>query len=213
MLPGLLGALGPVAGVIFDCDGVLADSEPASEAAWADTVTNAGHEPAGAELDRFVGMTDRAVAEHYAPILGVAPDELLAAAARAFLARILEGIPLFPDAVVLLEEVRSSRLPIGVGSNSSRWRLDATLEAAGVRDLVDASVAADEVEHPKPAPDVYLAVAERLGLDPGVSVVIEDSPTGIESALAGGFLVVAVRRGHFDRGALSGAHLVVDALD
>jgi HAD superfamily hydrolase (TIGR01509 family) len=172
-----------------------------------------GHPLAPGEFDGFVGTTDLAVAEHYAPIAGVGVEELLERMARAFLAGIAAGIPLFPDAVLLLEHVVSSGLGVGVGSNSSRWRLDAVLGAAGVESLVDVSVSGDEVDRPKPAPDVYLAVAAGLGVDPQRSVVIEDSPTGIESARAAGFLVVGVRRGHFDAAALSDADLVVDALD
>lgn len=153
------------------------------------------------------------MAEHFAPIVGVGAEELAALAARAFLAGVAAGIPLFPDAVLLLEQLGSAGVPVGVGSNSSRWRLDAVLDAAGVRPLVDVSVSADEVDRPKPAPDVYAAVAEGLGVDPAASVVIEDSPTGIRSARSAGFLVVAVRRGHFDGAALSEADLVLDALD
>lgn len=198
--------------VVFDCDGVIADSEPTSRAAWIRAVRWAGHETTPEEFHRFVGTTDRVVAEHYASLLGVPADELERLARAAFLDVLATGLDVFDDALDLLDAVRAEGRPVGVGSNSARWRLDAVLDAAGVRDRFVASVAGDEVRRPKPEPDVYTRVAEQLGLDPGRCVVIEDSPTGIAAAAAAGCRVVAVRRGMFSPDALAGADAVVEDL-
>jgi beta-phosphoglucomutase-like phosphatase (HAD superfamily) len=75
------------------------------------------------------------------------------------------------------------------------------------------TVAGDEVAKPKPAPDVYLRVAELLGINPGDCVVIEDSPTGVVAARAAAMRVVVVRRGHFADEVLMAADRIVDSLD
>ncbi|NIP80177.1 MAG: HAD-IA family hydrolase, partial [Gemmatimonadetes bacterium] len=115
---------------------------------------------------------------------GVAADELERRARAAFLDELATGLEAYEDARLLLESVLAEGRPVGVGSNSARWRLDAVLTAAGVRDRFRASVAGDEVANPKPAPDVYARVVASLGVAPAACVVIEDSPTGIAAAAA-----------------------------
>lgn len=205
-------ALAGADAVVFDCDGVIADSEPTSEAAWIRAVGSAGHGMTSEEFHRFVGTTDRFVAEHYAPLLGVPAGELERRARAAFLDELGSGLAVFDDAIALLDAVEREGRPVGVGSNSARWRLDAVLETAAVRHRFASSVAGDEVRRPKPDPDVYARVVEELGIAPGRCVVIEDSPTGIRAAASAGCRVVAVRRGMFPLDALSGADAVVDDL-
>jgi len=120
------------------------------------------------------------------------------------------GLASFPDAIRLIERLA---VPIGVASNSDRWRLELVLSSAGIRELFDVTVAGDEVTEPKPAPDIYLRVSELLGVSPGDCVVIEDSPTGVVAARAAGMKVVVVRRGHFADEVLIAADRIVDSLD
>lgn len=179
-----------VEGVVFDCDGVLVDSEPLSERAWSRSLARLGLEVPESEISGFVGMTERMLAEHYAPLTGRTVEEV-EEVARHELLRLLgdEGVPRFGDA----DRLRGSlSIPFAVASNSFRWRLDAVLGAAGV--TVEDSFAGDEVEAPKPAPDIYLAAAERLGCHPGSVLVIEDSVIGIRAAKTAGCVVVAVAR-------------------
>jgi HAD superfamily hydrolase (TIGR01509 family) len=102
---------------------------------------------------------------------------------------------------------------VAVASNSDRWRLDAVLAAAGLAGRFQVSVGANEVSHPKPAPDVYVRAAELLAIDPVECLVIEDSPTGIAAARNAGMAVIAVDRGHFPRGSLEQADQVLTSLD
>lgn len=204
--------MGPFDAVIFDCDGVLADSEPTSVAAWTAAVGHFGHKVTEHEVGAFIGQTERDLAMHYGPIVGATVESIEAVARREFLNR-SAGLAGFADAASLVEIVAGSATPVGVGSNSPRWRLDAVLGAIGLAGKFVVSVSGDEVGNPKPAPDVYLAVAHRLGVDPARAVVVEDTPTGIRAAKAAGCSVVAVFRGTVDREALAGADLVVEGLE
>jgi beta-phosphoglucomutase-like phosphatase (HAD superfamily) len=199
-------------GVIFDCDGVLADSEPASVAAWMGAVTGFGLDVTEHEVGAFIGQTERDLAVHYAPRVGVSVDEMEAAARQRFL-ELTGGISGFDDAARAVTAVAAGGQPFGVGSNSPRWRLGAVLAAIGLASRIPVSVAGDEVARPKPAPDVYAEVASRIGIDPSHCVVIEDTPTGIRAARAAGCSVIAVHRGAVDIGALAEADRVVSSLD
>jgi HAD superfamily hydrolase (TIGR01509 family) len=196
--------------VIFDCDGVLVDSESASAAAWRAALARFGYHIDAVTFAGFVGTTDRALAVAFAAHVGAGVDEVLSAAEEEMRLIAGQGLNAFADAVALVERLA---VPIGVASNSDRWRLEVVLSAAGVRSLFDVTVAGDEVAEPKPAPDVYLRVATLLGINPGDCVVIEDSPTGVVAARAAGMSVVVVRRGHFADELLVAADRIVDSLD
>ena len=120
------------------------------------------------------------------------PDRALDAS-RAMVERMVERgsagrVPVMPGARELLESLRG-RVKLAVASNSVRRYVEGSIASLGEFDAV---VAGDEVTNPKPAPDVYLRSAERLGLDPAECVAVEDSPVGIESARAAGMRIVAI---------------------
>jgi HAD superfamily hydrolase (TIGR01509 family) len=199
-----------VGAVIFDCDGVLADSEWASAAAWQRTLESYGFLLSAEEFARFIGTTDRDLAETFGPRLGIDPEVILSNANDQLRAILSGGLHAFDDAVGLLGRLD---VPVAVASNSDRWRLDAVLAAAGLSGRFKVSVGADEVSQPKPAPDVYLRAAELLAMDSAQCLVIEDSPTGIAAARTAGMGVIAVDRGHFSRELLENADQVVGSLD
>jgi beta-phosphoglucomutase-like phosphatase (HAD superfamily) len=107
------------------------------------------------------------------------------------------------------------RWPLGLASSSNRSLIDLALERMGVADLFRATVSSEEVERGKPAPDVYLEVAGRLGVRPENVVAIEDSANGIRSAKAAGMSVIAIPNPHFPppEDVLAEADLVLDSLD
>jgi HAD superfamily hydrolase (TIGR01509 family) len=196
--------------VIFDCDGVLVDSEWASAAAWQAALARFDYHIDDGTFGRFVGTTDRALAIAFAAQVEATVEDVLTAAEEEMKDIAGRGLASFPDAIALIKRLE---VPIGVASNSDRWRLELVLSSAGIRDLFDVTVAGDEVAEPKPAPDIYLRVAELLGASPADCVVIEDSPTGVVAARAAGMRVVVVRRGHFPDEVLMGADQIVDSLD
>jgi HAD superfamily hydrolase (TIGR01509 family) len=117
-------------------------------------------------------------------------------------------LAVFPDALATAVELRERGVRLAVASSSPRERLDHTLARAGLEFPV--TVAGDEVEHGKPAPDMFLAAAARLEVEPARCVVVEDSAPGVAAGLAARMPTLAVRRApHAD---LTGADAVVDAL-
>jgi mannitol-1-/sugar-/sorbitol-6-phosphatase len=195
--------------VVFDCDGVVVDSEPASEEAWRRALAGLGVSLTAGDFHVWVGRTDRQVAEHYVAETGVEAGVLEEVAACHLRDVLGAGLVAFTDALRCLDAVTRERVPVAVASNSPRWRLDAVLAAAGLGERFSVSVAGDEVARPKPAPDVYLAAATLLDTPPDHCVALEDSPVGIQAAAAAGMRVVAVDRGVFPPAAIGGAHRVV----
>ncbi|MEX0757341.1 MAG: HAD family phosphatase [Acidimicrobiia bacterium] len=195
--------------VLFDCDGVLVDSEPVSFRAWSEALAVHGYD---LDMDVFaasIGGTEAMVANRFAPDVGVDSVRLELEAQHAF-ERIAGEAAAFGDTLAFIDRLEYAGVPIGVATNGLRWRLDVLLAAVGLGRLLPFSVTADEVENPKPAPDLYLRAASLAGADAERCVVIEDSPTGVAAAKAAGCLVVAVDRGVFDRRQLAGADVVVD---
>lgn len=197
--------------VVFDCDGVLVDSEWASAEAWKSALASYGWELSAQEFVRFIGTTDRELASVFASRLDTTPEEALAVAEAEMRKVLATGLEPFGDAIRLVE--RSKGYLLAVASNSERWRLDCVLESAGLGGLFAVSVASDEVARPKPSPDVYLRTAKMLDVEAEGCLVIEDSPTGIAAARAAGMTVVAVDRGNFHSQQLAMADEVVSSLD
>lgn len=200
-----------VEAVLFDCDGVLVDSEQASEWAWRAALRRFGVDMG--EFEPWVGTTDEAIAVRFAPESGVSPRRLLEVSATMLEIRLAtEPVTVFDDAADALNRVKSANLLTAVVSNSEGWRLAAVLASAGLTDEFRIGVTSDDVARPKPEPDVYLRAAELLGVDTPRCLAIEDSPTGIASARAAGMRVVAVDRGVFEPGELDAATRLVSSL-
>lgn len=194
--------------VLFDCDGVLVDSEPVSFTAWSEALAAYGYVLREEVFTESIGGTEAMVARRFAPDVDVDPVVLELEAQHAF-ERIAGQAAAFDDTLALIDRLEDVGVPMGVATNGLRWRLDALLGAVGLGRLLPSSVTADEVENPKPAPDLYLRAASIAGARPERCVVIEDSPTGVAAAKAAGCLVVAVDRGVFDRSRLAGADVIV----
>jgi beta-phosphoglucomutase-like phosphatase (HAD superfamily) len=180
--------------------------------AWTAAIARFGLEVSAHEVESFIGQTERDLALHYAPRVGTSVEAMEDAARQAFLG-LVGGLAGFDDGARLVGAVEAAGRPFGVGSNSPRWRLDAVLGGIGLDSRLAVSVAGDEVRSPKPAPDVYLEVARRLGVDPVACVVIEDTPTGLRAARAAGCATIAVYRGAVPRQQLVDADRIVDSLD
>ena len=199
--------------VIFDLDGVLLDSEQR----WNEAKRALVGEVGGTWLDeapqRMMGMSSPEWAAYMRDHLQVPLD--VDAINREVVRRMEEGyeagLPLLPGA---LDAVRAlaARWPLGLASSANREIIDLFLEVAGVRELFGATVSSEEVARGKPAPDVYLAAAERLGVAPGRCVAIEDSANGLRAAHAAAMTVIAVPNPHYppDEDALALAAASVD---
>ncbi|GGK19805.1 haloacid dehalogenase [Pilimelia terevasa] len=178
-------------GVVFDCDGLLVDTEPCWFAAERSIFAEYGRVYGHAEQAQLIGTQYRAAAARMAAMLGRPQDA--APIADRLLARTAEAIrrdcQAMPGARELVGAC-AARGPVAVASNSPRALVDLSLAAAGFAALP--VVTADDVPAPKPAPDVYLAACAALGVRPARAVAFEDSPTGARAARAAGLYVVAV---------------------
>ena len=202
-----------VLGVIFDCDGTLVDSEPLSRRAWEQLLAPRGYAVTDEDLATCVGRPFPHTHAHFAARVGLPPAEELWPQYTGELFPLLDAeLEPFPDAVAAAMDLRRRGVALAVASSSARERLERTLERAGLRTLFPVTVAGDEVQRGKPAPDMFLAAAERMGLAPAACVAVEDSVPGVQSALAAGMTAVAVSRGAPVPEGLAAAHRVIPRL-
>jgi HAD superfamily hydrolase (TIGR01509 family) len=202
-----------VAAVVFDNDGLLLDTEEAWTRAETVLFERHGRTFTPEHKRELIGTSPTTSAAKLEVILdlpGRGPalmDELHGRVMEETLA----GVPPRPGALDLLEAVRAAGLPVGVASNSAREFVERVLSVAGLLDgHFDVVVTADDVERPKPAPDLYLAACAALGAEPEHSAALEDSATGVAAARAAGMFVVAVP--YFPDLPIDGASLTVDTL-
>jgi HAD superfamily hydrolase (TIGR01509 family) len=200
--------------VVFDNDGLLLDTEEA----WT-----------RAEQTLFAGLGREFTVEHKRTLIG-SSRSLAAAKLETILERpgegealmdelhelvmeeALQGVAPRPGAVELLARLTDAAIPLAVASNSERAFLERTLGGAGL--LHDgpfaAIVSANDVEHPKPAPDIYREACARLGVAPADAVALEDSPIGVASAAAAGMFVIGVP--YFPGSEIAGASMLAESL-
>lgn len=201
------------AGVVFDCDGTLADTEPISDGAWAEVLGELGYTPTAADRRATVGRPYPVTFAHFAARVPLGDATAFRTRLRArFLARFDTDLTLFEDTLEVLRTLATAGVAVGVASSSSHEHVARVLARAGVEDLVGVVIGADDVERHKPAPEPYLAAATKLGVPAARCAAVEDTDVGVDSALAAGMFTVAVVRGHVPRADLAHAHRVVDAL-
>ena len=184
--------------VVFDLDGVLLDSEHVWDAVREQLVRERGgrwHE--GAQRD-MMGMSSPEWSRYMQTKLGVPdpPEEISAEVVRRLEALYRERLPAVPGARQAVERL-AEHWPLGVASSSNRELIDLSLELLGVADKFAATVSSEEVARGKPAPDVYLEAARRLGAQPTEAAAIEDSHNGILAAKAAGMRVLAIPNRRF----------------
>jgi HAD superfamily hydrolase (TIGR01509 family) len=204
-----------IAAIIFDLDGVLIDSEAVWDSVREQVTRETGgrwHERAQQEM---MGMSSVEWSRYMRENLGVpmAPEEISSLVVDRIVERYRRDLPLLPDAV---ETVRglAERWPLGLASSSNRPVIDLVLELTGLAPCFRISVSSEEVGRGKPAPDVYLEAARRLGVEPTGCAAVEDSTNGIRAAKAAGMLVAVVPRPDFPPApeASRRADLVLDSL-
>lgn len=179
--------------VLFDCDGVLVDSEPVAFALLGEELAMHGHPTDRAEMETlFLGGTITGVAEKARAIgVGFAPDWVERFYERLY-ARLGEGVALFDGVVALLDVLDARGIPYAVGSNGTYQKMTITLgphDAVWPR-LKDRLFSGQETTAPKPAPDLYLAAGAALDVPPADCVVIDDSRSGCRAGIAAGMRVL-----------------------
>ena len=179
--------------VVFDLDGVIIDSEELwNEVRESFARERGGRWTAQAQAD-MMGMSSTEWSRYLHEVVGLPepPEEINREVVRRMLDRYSERLPLIDGAVDAVKRL-ATHWPLGVASSSNRELIDRVLEVSGLATCFRATVSSEEVEHGKPAPDVYLEAARRLGVEPARSLAIEDSSSGIRSAHAAGMHVIAI---------------------
>jgi HAD superfamily hydrolase (TIGR01509 family) len=201
--------------VVFDLDGVLLDSEQLWDEAREELARERGgrwHE--GAQRD-MMGMSSTEWSRYMHDVIGLRepPEEISAEVVRRMERRYRKRLPLLPGAVEAVERL-AARWPLGLASSSNRPLIDLVLEVSGLGRFFKATVSSEEVPRGKPAPDVFLEAARRLGVAPERCAVVEDSENGILAGRAAGMRVVAIPNAHFPPGkeALRAADVVLGSL-
>ncbi|PNY75745.1 HAD family phosphatase [Stenotrophomonas pavanii] len=180
--------------VIFDMDGLMIDSERVSLACWGQAADEFGLGLDEAVFLRMVGLGDR---DSHALLRaqGIEDSVIDAVAARChdlYEARTQIGLPLRPGILELLELLKAHAIPRAVATTTRQPRAGRKLAAAGLLPYFDAVITSGDVARPKPAPDIYLLAAQRLGQAPERCLALEDSPAGTRAALAAGMTVIQV---------------------
>ena len=212
----------PLRGIVFDFDGVIADTEPSHLAAFQDVLAGTGLALGARDYyDRYMGYDDVGTLQALGRDQGRPLDDreirqLVAAKARRFEARVRGGKVLFPGAAACIERL-AAVAPLAIASGALRAEIETILTAANLRDRFAAIVGADDVPRSKPAPDTYQRAVELLGAagtgaDRSTCVAIEDTVWGIEAAHAAGLPCVALTHS-YPAAALAAADAVLDSLD
>ncbi|NYT93146.1 HAD family phosphatase [Salinispora sp. H7-4] len=187
-----------VAAVIFDLDGVIVDSEPVWEEVRRAYVSAHGGTWQADSQRRMMGMSTGEWSRYLSGELGVdrTAEQVATEVVTEMSRRYAHRVPLIDGGVDAVRRT-AGRWPLGLASSSPTRLIRTALDATGLGDTFDATLSTEETRHGKPAPDVYLAVAEQLGVDPARCVAVEDSANGVRSAAAAGMAVVAVPHGAY----------------
>jgi HAD superfamily hydrolase (TIGR01509 family) len=202
--------------VIFDLDGVLLDSE----SAWLDAKRAVVEEWGGRWKDEatraMLGMSAPEWSVYMRDELAVDrdPHAIDVEVVKRLLEDYRERLPLLPGAVDAVERL-AQRWPLGLASSSNLEVIEVVMEAGGFARFFETWVSSEEVARGKPAPDVFLEAARRMGIDPRACAAVEDSHNGILAAHAAGMVVIALPNHEFPPGeeALSRADRVLGSLD
>ncbi len=179
----------PPRAVIFDCDGVLVDSEPAAFELLTQDLAAHGLDLPPAQVERlFIGGTIPGVHRAARDLGARLPDDWVAGFYDRLYARLAEGTALVPGIPHLLDTLDRAGIPYAVGSNGSDHKMQVTLgqHPGLIARFGGRLFSGQTIGAPKPAPDLYLHAARSLGQPPGACAVIEDSPTGARAAAAAG---------------------------
>jgi len=205
--------LGDSSHVLFDMDGVLLDTEPLYTVAYDEVLA-----PFGAILDwatkstmmgRTAPESARLVIEKFG--LPLTPEELLTRR-KPVLERLLENAPAMAGAEAFVNGLKARGATLAVATSSFRQLFELKTQKHPWFSLFDEIVCGDDplVKKPKPAPDIFLAAAERLGVAATECVIFEDSPAGVQAALASGARVIALIDPQMDRAVYGGVHAIIE---
>jgi HAD superfamily hydrolase (TIGR01509 family) len=183
----------PFGGLIFDCDGTLADTMPTHFKAWLSILRKHGGDMSEELFYKSAGIPTRDIIENLNKEFGYGLDveAIYQEKEESYLALIHSIIEI--KAVVDVARAYHGKVPLAVASGGAHLVVDQTLNAIGIRGMFDAIIGADDVENGKPAPDMFLLAAQRIGVAPSDCIVYEDGIPGVVGAGRAGMRVIDVR--------------------
>jgi HAD superfamily hydrolase (TIGR01509 family) len=182
--------------VIFDCDGVLVDSEPLTNAVMRDNLASHGLDISYDRImELFVGGTMQGVMTKAREMGAALPDNWLDEMYGAMFERLAAEVELIPGADGVLDRLDAAGISYAIGSNGPHAKMEITLKRTGLIDRLQGRVVSrEDVPNPKPAPDVYLKAAQDAGIAPVRCVVVEDSASGAKAGVAAGMTTFGFTR-------------------
>jgi len=185
--------------VVFDMDGVLVDTEHLWDEVREELTAEWGGRYTPEAQQAMMGMSSSEWSSYLYEVVGLRepPDVINAEVVRRMLARYEVDLPVVPGAVDAVRRLAEAGYRLALASSSNRELIDTVLRRLGVTELFEVTVSSEEVARGKPAPDVYVEAAARLGVDPARCVAVEDSASGIRSAHAAGMRVIAYPNRHY----------------
>ena len=200
-------------GVIFDLDGVLADTGWAHRQAWYDLAEREDLDMSDEFFTSTFGMQNYQILPmlYWRDLSRRQIERLSDWKEQRYRDLIVEKLTLPPGGERLLNELRNAGFRLAIGSSAPRANVDMVLDRLSVRDYFAACVTKEDVSNGKPAPDTFLAAAQKLELPPHRCVVVEDAVQGVEAGKAAGMPVIALTTTR-DRSALTQADMIADGL-
>lgn len=201
---------------IFDMDGLMLDTEPIYRKAWSLAVADCGFTLDNDHYNHLVGRSnddcDRIMSELYGQDYPL--EQCRQLRDRYWRSEIIEhGIPLKPGLHDLLDYLDDLELPTAIATASLRSEASLSIEKSGIGERFRCSTAGDEVPNNKPAPDIYLETARKLGVDPQECLVFEDSNAGATAAIQSGAIAIVVPDLQTPQPTvIDGAYAIVDSL-
>lgn len=185
--------------VLFDMDGVIIDCEPIHLAAFQAVLKHHGHTLTDGQYKRyFAGKTDQAGFQDYFDSVGegINVPAIMGEKAKAYLALASDRLIPYPGVIELIQDLAGRGIPLAIVTSSLRAEAELTLKFFGIRKLFSVVIAAEDFTHSKPDPESFLKGAVALHITPADCVAIEDTPSGVKSALAAGMRVIGVTNTH-----------------
>jgi beta-phosphoglucomutase family hydrolase len=183
-----------ITGLVFDLDGTIADTMPLHYEAWVAALGEHGVEFPEAIFYEFAGMPTPKIIETLNQRHGHTMPVHETADRKEKLFEVMIPKVTFIHPVMDIIRAYTGKLPMAVATGGTRAIAGRTLQSLGIAALFKALVTADDVEHGKPAPDIFLESARRIGVSPECCMAFEDGDLGIQSAAAAGMQVIDVRK-------------------
>lgn len=200
--------------VIFDLDGVLVDTEALSREANRKVMKEYGTELTQEEKRKAIGRPDLEIFRDALEARGLdlKPEELTREKDRIYLELIKGRVRPLPGAREILERLKEKGIPFAIASSGTPAKIRGSLTETGLIGLINTIVSANDISRGKPYPDIFLKAAEKLGMEPGDCLVVEDAEAGIEAAKAAGMRCIALKSPNTFGQDFSKADMILDSL-